>query len=399
MFPATGLFGFELSPLCCRPRGRAILASLAMIMSVPSARSIPAQTVAKTMAGSCAPANKAEFVCGVRNVEDLAALYPTSWIIGSNAHDLAKVGDVLYLFDGLMGSVEPIQPSSISVRPDATRFPTCPGVPNFAAFQTFGLSFRAGAAGHDTLLVINHGGRDTIEAFDLDQMSTHPHLTWVGCIPEPAHTYGDAVSELSDGGVVATSTFDPADHDIAAKVLSGKPVGSVNEWHKGSGWASLVGTEELSFPNGVVLSPDDKTIYLAASGTSQVLKYDRERRRIVSASRPFTTSAIDNVRWSPDGTLIYVGGEVGTLKSVLACSSPSAPPCKVGAEVYALDPDTLRYVVILPPALYGSFGMGTGAVLEGKTLWVSSAHSDRVALYPLPESNLATLQRIKREQK
>ena len=41
------------------------------------------------------------------------------------------------------------------------------------------------------------------------------------------------------------------------------------------------------------------------------------------------------------------------------------------------------YVVILPPALYGSFGMGTGAVLEGKTLWVSSAHSDRVALLSL----------------
>ena len=97
-------------------------------------------------------------------------------------------------------------------------------------------------------LSFNHGGRDTIEAFDLDQMSTHPHLTWVGCIPEPAHTYGDAVSELSDGGVVATSTFDPADHDIAAKVLSGKPVGSVNEWHKGSGWASLVGTERVVVP-------------------------------------------------------------------------------------------------------------------------------------------------------
>ncbi len=390
--------GFQL-PLPCSRGWRAATTSAVFLMvaSVSAVPGLRAQTASKK-GQSCQSAREADFVCDVRNVEDLAALYPTSWIIGSNSRDLAKASDVLYLFDGSKGTVEAIQPSAISVNADATRFPGCPGAPDFAAFQTFGLSYRAGVAGRDTLLVINHGGRDTVEAFDLDQMATHPHLTWVGCIPEPAHTYADAVAELSDEGIVVTSVFDPSDHDVAAKVLTGKPVGSVNEWHAATGWTRLTGAERLSFPNGLLISPDEDALYIAVSGTSQVLKYDRKQKKIVGESIPFTTSAIDNVRWSPDHTLIYAGGEAGTLKNVLACSAPTAPPCQVGAEVYAMDPDTLRYTVILPPAMYGLFGMATGAVLEGNTLWVSSAHSDRVALYPLSEATPSILQRIKKQR-
>ncbi len=399
MLIATASLRSKLRRLCSggwQASAFRLVAATALIPGLGS--SLRAQVAPHDEPSSCRSAGGVAFVCGVRNVEDLAALYPTSWIIGSNAHPPSNAGDVLYLFHSRSRTREAIRPSSISVHADSARFPGCAGAPDFAKFQTYGLGYRAENAGHGTLLVINHGGRDTVEAFDVDQLSTRPHLTWVGCIPEPPQTFGDSVVGLSDGGAIVTSTNDPGDPDVAAKFLAGRPLGAVNEWHANTGWKPVAGTETLSYPNGILISSDEKTLYIAVSGRSQVVKLDRNQGKVLAKSIPFTASAVDNLRWSPDHTLMYAGGEAGTLKDVLACSSLTAPPCQVGAAVYAMNPDTLRYTVIVPPAMYGSFGMATGAVLEGKTLWVSSVHSDRVALYPLAEITGSLLQKTEHQQ-
>jgi len=63
----------------------------------------------------------------------------------------------------------------------------------------------------DTLYVVNHGGRESIEIFTLDAKGAEPTVTWIGCAVMPSHTWPNSVAPLPDGGMVVTDMFDPKD--------------------------------------------------------------------------------------------------------------------------------------------------------------------------------------------
>ena len=53
--------------------------------------------------------------------------------------------------------------------------------------------------------MVNHGGRESIEAFDLrfDSSGT-PSLQWRGCLPMPSGQVGNSVASFADGTVLVT---------------------------------------------------------------------------------------------------------------------------------------------------------------------------------------------------
>ena len=73
----------------------------------------------------------------------------------------------------------------------------------------------------DTLYVVNHGGRESIEIFTLDPKGAEPAVTWNGCAVMPSHTWPNSVAPLPDGGMVVTDMFDPKDPKAPDKMAAG----------------------------------------------------------------------------------------------------------------------------------------------------------------------------------
>lgn len=329
----------------------------------------------------CKPVNGVHFICGVNNVEDFASIPGTRWVIGG---DLAppNTQGYIYLFDTKSKTAEAVQPADIAVRPDTKTYPDCPGPVDMKIFGPHGLDLTRTGGQHRTLYAVNHGGRESVEVFRVDLSGSKPKFTWVGCVVAPKGFWPDAVASLPDGGIIVTSLWDPTDPDRVNKLSNGQVVGALDEWHPGKGWSQVPGSEGLSGPNGVIVSPDGREVYIAAWSGRQLVRLSRgqgtPKKQAVS-----TGILTDNVRWSPDGKSIFVGGQDASVKQVLDCFESTAVNCNVPFRIYRASPATLKLTDVVKSGAYGVFGAGTGAIQEGNQIWVSSFRSDRIGLFPV----------------
>jgi sugar lactone lactonase YvrE len=84
----------------------------------------------------------------------------------------------------------------------------------------------------------------------------------------------NSVAILSDGGFVATKFFDPTVPNAFNDIFQGKITGNVYEWHPGGRVSAIPGTD-LSGANGIAVSLDDKWVYVATTGTLEIIRFDR----------------------------------------------------------------------------------------------------------------------------
>ncbi|MEO8714263.1 MAG: hypothetical protein ABI369_04550 [Acetobacteraceae bacterium] len=330
----------------------------------------------------CTPANGAKFICGVTNTEDFAPVPDTNFVFGADLPTPGTPQGYLHLFDARNDSATNIDPAKIAIHPDAKRFPDCPGPLDMKVFGPHGLDLSKPRDGHATLYAVNHGGRESVEAFDVALGKDAPSLTWVGCLVAPKGFWPDAVASLPDGGLVITSLWDPTDANRVDKLSKGEVVGALDEWHAGKGWSEVAGSQGMSGPNGVIASPDGKTIFVGVWSGKQVARITRGVTPAKMDSVP-TGILTDNVRWSPDGKTVFVGGQDATVEEVLKCFESSQANCDVPFKVYAMDPKTMKLTDLVKSGVYGVMGAGTGAIREGNQLWVSSFRSDRIAVFPM----------------
>ncbi len=334
-------------------------------------------------AAPCTPVKGVKFICNATNVEDFAPVPRSSWVFGSDLPTPGTKQGYLHLFDARKDTVSKIEPSQIATRPDKQRYADCPGAPDMSIFAPHGLDLTAPKNNRAVLYVVNHGGRESVEAFDVDLSKARPALTWTGCVVAPQGFWPDAVASLPDGGLLVTSLWDPTDPHRVDKLSNGEPVGALDEWRPDKGWSELPGTKGMSGPNGVIASPDGKEVYIAVWSGHQVTRVSRGTNPVKTDSIP-TGILTDNVRWSPDGKTVYVGGQDTTVKQVLSCFESSQANCpNVPFKIYALNPRTMKLTDLVKSGVYGAMGAGTGAIKEGNQLWVSSFRADRIALFPM----------------
>lgn len=329
----------------------------------------------------CSPANGVTFICGVTNVEDWAPVTGTKWVIGSDLSTASNPQGYLYLFDTAKKTVAAVQPSEIAIQPDKTTYPDCPGPVDMKTFGPHGLELTPATGAHRVLYAVQHGGRESVEVFKVDLSKGRPAFTWTGCVVAPHGFWPDAVAALPDGGIVVTSLWDPTDADRLNKLSNDKPVGALDEWHPGKGWSVVAGTEGMSGPNGVIVSPDGKDIYLALWSGKQVARIDRSTTPPKVDTVP-TGILTDNVRWGPGGKSIFVGGQDVTVKQAIDCFESSAANCDVPFKIYRMDPTTLKLTDVVKSGVYGVMGAGTGAIQVGNKVWVSSYRADRIGIFP-----------------
>jgi hypothetical protein len=341
---------------------------LMLAASIGAYRDAPAATPAP----DCDPDGALHFICGPANAEDLVQIGTSRWLIASGMDGALTGGGAahgkLYLVDHRKKTWQQAFPgASSAVRPDKL-YAGCPGPLNTGNFSAHGIALKQQSRGRYRLYVVGHGDREAIEIFEVDARGSTPAIAWSGCVVLPDDVSANSVAILPDWGFVTTKFLDRTlpQAQSMADARQGKLNGAVYEWHPGGKVAALPGTE-LSAPNGIEVSPDGKTLYVAVFGTHEFVRFRREGSQLKRDAIPVALSP-DNVRWTRSGKLLTAGGNF---------AGPNAPRT-TGWTVLEIDPETLA----TRPAARGDSSKGMQALSVGlrvdDTLWVGTFAGDRI---------------------
>jgi hypothetical protein len=333
---------------------------VALGCSVPAS----AQQAAAPTPADCSPADDVRFVCGLQAPEDLVVVPGEQWVVASA---YSGTGGVYLIRVSDRTSTVAYPAATARERLDAKVYNTCPGPPDAATkakFQTHGLYLQEGTDSVHRLYVVLHGGRESIEVFELDARPATPALTWVGCAVAPDPIGLNSVRALPDGGFIATDFLARgADSQGRMKQMqSGEKNGALWEWHTATGWQKVPGSEAAG-ANGLEISSDDRWFYVAAWGSQSFFRLSRNQSQVTRDEVPLGFR-VDNIRWARDGSILAAG---------------QGGPASV---VVKIDPKTLTVREVLRRTNVPGFGAGTVAVEVGGDYWVGSFRGDRLAIFP-----------------
>ncbi|MEP7314211.1 MAG: hypothetical protein ABI859_16630 [Pseudomonadota bacterium] len=353
--------------------------SLILAALVFAAPGLVAETDGAAAAGAaapppdCTPDGALQFVCGPQNAEDLVRIGETRWLIASGMDGaLTGAGSAhghLYLIDHRTKAWQVAFPGDApAFRQDRKLYGSCPGPLNRNNFSAHGLALKEQSRGRYKLYVVGHGDREAIEIFEVDARGQTPAVTWTGCVVLPDDVLANSVAILPDWGFVTTKFLDRTlpQAEAMAQARQGKLNGAIFEWHPGGRVTAIPGTE-LSAPNGIEVSADGNTIYVAVFGTHEFVRFRRDRSGLEKEAVPVAISA-DNVRWTAKGKLLTTGGNY---------AGPTAPRT-TGWTVVEVDPDTLATRTVASGD--SSKGMQALSVALGvdADIWVGTFAGDRL---------------------
>ncbi len=328
--------------------------------------------------GACAPSGGLNFICGVQNPEDVVLVPQTRWMLASGM----APGSGLHLVDTSAKTIRNLYAAeSPNSRPDRTKYPKCPGPLDPKQAVLHGLSLRAAQGGRYTVYATNHGGRESIEVFELDAGGAAPSATWIGCVLLPKDLAANSVAAFSDGSLLATVLIMPG--KTFEDAFARRNTGAVFLWTPGSdGFQMLAGTE-LPANNGIETSPDDREFYVVSTTLKRIVAFDR-----TSPGKPLRFAQLaefgpDNVRWTSDNRLMTAGmiddepacgGAPKTVEGIM---------CSRGYIAATIDPKTMAVTEIARGPATPAFTGTAMAVQVGSDLWLGSFNADRLAYRPL----------------
>jgi len=329
---------------------------------------------------ACGVHGNIEVLCGTRSPEDLELTPDGKYLIATQFVNLgrnATTGYGMALFDIAKKTFTKM---AVTDEPDkAWGDAACPG-PIGDALVSHGESLAKRKNGTWALYVVNHGGRQSIEMYELKPTGGSYALVWRGC-EVAAHDYND-VAILPDGGFVGTYPTGLGNGGNGGP-FSGAVTGYVARWTPGKGEAELPGTR-MRYPNGVIATPDGRTLYINEFAGKQVFKYD------LSAGKTMGSVAVeflpDNLTWTKRGRILAAGvkGARGD------CPEGSGRPCIQGFGVAEIDPAKMQARPIFDstttdphePALIG----GVSVALEvGNSIYLGAFQGERLAKIPYPK--------------
>jgi hypothetical protein len=308
------------------------------------------------------------YICNLVVPEDVVNVGSTGLVLVSGH----RAPGHLYLVDPATNTpIELIHGPTFRQQRDMNLFGECPASLNLAAFDVHGISITETSPRRFVLYTTSHGEREAIEVYQLDLAGDAPRLTWTGCVMLQQDGYFNAVVRLADGGFIATRMRDAGVSNNA--IAPGQITGRLFEWHPGSALTEIAGTE-LSLPNGLDASADGRYVYVAATGTQELVRFDRStspatKRAVSLPMRP------DNVHWDANGKLIVAG----TNPAPAGCS---AAACAAGWTVVEADPDTLAFSRLGGADGRAAMQRVSAAIRLGNDIWVGS-NEDRIARFSL----------------
>lgn len=335
---------------------------------------------------SCEPSRVHQFVCGAERPEDLARIPNTRWLVASGFQD----GSGLKLVDTRARSLRRwYTGESNQVQPQSHRFPGCTSAPDPKLFNAQGIALRSSSATRHTLYVANHGGRESIEFFEIDSSADTPALAWMGCVLMPNATPVNSVAAFSDGTVLASVLTRPG--TTITDFVKGRITGGVYQWRPGDTTFLLLPGTELPGNNGIETSKDDREFYVVAFAWRTVLVYSRANTATPVRRATAPGFMPDNIHWDGD-RLILAGMQHdepacgGTRKLVNGEADPMR--CHRGYTVAELDPTSMEFRVVAYSEPDPSFNGVSAGRIVGDELWLASYQADRLAYRRLAEEKV-----------
>jgi len=324
---------------------------------------------------SCEPIGAATPLCGFQNPEDLALLPGGREVLVSEYGESGERAGRISLLDlasnehtSLFAGAEPVAPGPWGAL-------DCAGPPS-KAFSPHGIHFAQRADGLLQLLVVNHGGRESVEMFEVMRDGGRWQLAWRGCALAPEDLLNDVVA-LPEGGFLVTR-FAPKPRllllfALSKAMLFGADTGWVYAWSRERGFSELPGTR-ASGSNGVELSADGEKIFLNLTLANEVLRIDRRTGAIEARA---SVPQPDNSTWTSDGRLL-VASLRGPARDLFSCSGIERGSCPMPFAIVALDPKTMETTTVYEGGPGTPSGAATVALEANDALLLGTYAGDRI---------------------
>jgi hypothetical protein len=247
-------------------------------------------------------------------------------------------------------------------------YPACSGRLNRAGLLSHGVAIDPTGK---RFYVVNHGAREAIEIFAIRIHDAAP--TWVGCVPLPQDIGANSVAALPDDAFAVTN-FGPATPAGFQAITEGLPTGDVRTWSPRKGWQTVPGSQG-SGPNGILADTKGDTLFVARSGTRDIIRINLRTGRMLATSARLPIMP-DNLRWrdKPGSSLVVTGMKVDPAATLRCFSEPA---CRPPGAVITLSTDKLASSLVAElPAGVG--GPATTALAVGSTFWLGSFRSNRI---------------------
>lgn len=331
---------------------------------------------------ACEAAGGLEPTCGFSRPEDMELLPDgrTLLISQMGAVDGSLPGSFA-LFDTRSAIITRL-PQFIASSDPPWGEPSCTAPPG-PAFSPHGIDLIRRPDGNWQVLAVNHGGRESVEFFQLLEETEGYRLAWRGCALAPPDAHLNDVAALPEGGFVATHMFPrstPMLGPVSLAILKGMlgfDTGHVLHWD-GQRFAVAAGTQ-MPFPNGIQASPDGKTLFVNSYIAGEVRKIAFPGGKLQGKA---SVKSPDNSQWDAEGRLL-VASHVGGLTETGACYGIEEGACGAAFAIVAVDPRTMHAETILehrgPP-----MGAATVAQQVGDQLYLGSFIGDRIVRAPMP---------------
>jgi hypothetical protein len=323
---------------------------------------------------ACGPHGAIEVFCGTRQPEDLELAPDGKYLIATqfiNAGRGASGGGGMALFDLKSKTFSKMAETAA---PDKSwGDPGCPS-PIGEALVSHGSSLKQRSNGTWALYVVNHGGRQSIEMYELKPAAGSWSLIWHGCVVG-AHDYND-VAILPDGGYVGTYPTGLVSPGNAAAAFGGGVTGYVGHWTPGKGESEVPGSR-VAYPNGVVVSADGHDMFLNVFAAKEIRKFD-----LTSGTQTGSVKVDfmpDNLTWTKQSRILAAGvkGARGD------CPEGSGRPCIQGFGVAEIDPATMQARPVFDSATTDPLIAGVSvAFAVGDSIYLGAFQGDRIVKIP-----------------
>jgi len=357
-----------------------LLALLVPGVSLANDGAAPAHESAREDAAvtSCEPVGRARPICGFINPEDMVAL-PGGQAILIGEYGKYAPGHTggLVLFDLRTEERRKIfeggRESAVAQAEPGWGEPACQTPPS-RAFNSHGIDLVRRKDGRLALLVVQHGGREAVELFEVMGSGADWRIVWRGCVFAPPDASLNEVAGLPDGSFYTTRMASLRGARELAQGIPTEPTGHAFAWSPEAGFRKIEGTDGV-LPNGIVTSPDGRLIYMNASGENSLRKIE------VASGRELGRLAIqapDNVTWSPDGRLLVASVTGFDPEHFAACARSTEGPCDIPFQIVAVDPETMTSLGPIYESDGRPMGAGTVGLQVGQELFIGSFKGDRI---------------------
>ena len=242
------------------------------------------------------------------------------------------------------------------------------------SFSPHGIDLSQRADGRWQLLVVQHGGRESIEFFEVESRGANVQLVWRGCAIAPKKAILNAVAAGMNDEFFTTEMHS-TDYSWEGNGEHAVPTGVVHRWSKKLGFQKISGTEGVML-NGLAVSHEGNILYVIYSGENRLKKIDAEKGEILDSME---LPSADNIKWSADGQTLLAASFTGSESSAefARCMSPGVEICPITFAIIEVDPMTLAKKILFEDA-NAPMGAGTVGLKVGSQLFIGSFSGNRI---------------------